>query len=131
MIAAVLTLMILVPQGTPAALPDTPQGKRIAAYIQAFNTGDEKTFMAAQEAQIKPELLKKRSAEERSQMFKRMRGDFGTLKVAKLLKASDTEVQLLVPNKEGIEATFTFSFDAAAPHLISGIAVEIDRGPGL
>ena len=34
-------------------------------------------------------------------------------------------------HKEGIEATFTFSFDGQAPHQITGIAVDIDRGPGV
>ena len=131
MIAALLTLVLLTPQASSVPLPDTPQGKRVATYIQVFNAGDEKGFMAMQEAQINPDVLKKRSAEERSEMFKRLRNDFGTLKVAKVLKASANEIVLLVPNTDGIEATFTFSFDAAPPHYISGIAVEIDRGPGL
>ena len=130
MIATLLTLILLTPQA-PAALPGTPQGKRVATYIDAFNAGDENAFMAMQEAQIKPELLRKRSAEERSAIYKRMRGDFGTLKVTKVLKASGSEIEILVPNKEGIEATLRFSFDAAPPHQISGIAVEIDRGPGV
>lgn len=132
MIAALLTLILLTPQATVSVtLPDTPQGKRVSAYLQAFNAGDEKGFMAMQDAQVKSELLQKRTSAERSAMFKRMKGDFGTLKVARVVKASDTEIVLLVPNKEGIEATFTFSFDTAAPHQIAGIAVEIDRGPGL
>ncbi len=132
MIAALLTLILLTPQSTgTVALPDTPQGKRVSAYLQAFNAGDEKGFMAMQDAQVKSELLQKRTSAERSAMFKRMKGDFGTLTVARVVKASDTEIVLLVPNKEGIEATFTFRFDTAAPHQIAGIAVEIDRGPGL
>lgn len=132
MIAAVLTLMVMSSQATaPVVLPDTPQGKRVATYIQAFNAGDEKAFMTMQAAQIKPDLLAKRSPAERSEMFKRMRADFGTLKVTKVVTASASQIVLLIPNKEGVEATFTFTFDAAAPHYISGIAVEIDRGPGL
>ena len=131
MTAALLLLALLAPQAPTDALPETPQGKRVSTYIQAFNAGDEKAFMAMQEAQIKPEALQKRSAEERAALYKRMRGDFGALNVTRVLKASATEIELLVPNKEGIEATLKFSFDAAAPHYISGIAVEIDRGPGL
>jgi hypothetical protein len=130
MIAVLLALVLAVPQGAAATLPDTPQGKRIAAYLEAFNSGDEKTYLAMQDAQMQPDVLKRRSLEERAQMFKRLRGDFGTMKVTKVLKASATEVQLLIPNKEGIEATFTFSFSADKPFLISGIGVEIDRGPG-
>lgn len=132
MIAALLTLVLLIPQASPAVtLPDTPQGTRVAAYIKAFNAGDEKAFLTMQEAQIQPELLQKRTAEERAAMYKRMRGDFGTIKPTKVLKASSVEIELLVPNKEGIDATLRFSFDAAVPHHISSISVEIDRGPGL
>ena len=130
MIAVLLALVLAVPQGAAATLPDTPQGKRIAAYLQAFNSGDEKTYLAMQDAQMAPEVLKRRSEDDRAQMFKRLRGDFGTMKVTKVLKASATEIQLLIPNKEGIDATFTFSFSPDKPSLISGIGVEIDRGPG-
>ena len=130
MIAALLALVLSVPQGAAATLPDTPQGKRIAAYLQAFNSGDEKTYLAMQDAQMTPEVLKRRTFEERVQMFKRLRGDFGTMKVTKVLKASATEIHLAIPNKEGIEATFIFSFSAEKPFLSSGIGVEIDRGPG-
>ena len=130
MIAVLLALVLTVPQGAAPTLPDTPQGKRVAAYLQAFNSGDEKTYFAMQEAQMLPDVVKRRSPEERAQMFKRLRGDFGTMKVVKVLKASATEIQVLIPNKEGIEATFSFSFAADAPFLISGLSVEIDRGPG-
>lgn len=130
MIAALLALVLAAPQGPAATLPDSPQGKRVAAYLQAFNSGDEKAYLAMQEAQMQPEILKRRSADERLQMFKRMRGDFGTLKVTKVLKASATEIQVAIPNKEGIEATFSFGFGTDTPFLISGVSVEIDRGPG-
>ena len=110
-------------------LPSTPQGKHVAAYIEAFNTGDQKKYLAMMETHVDPALLKKRSVEERAQMFERMRSDFGTLKVAKVIKASAEQIDLAIPNTEGTEATFSFKFESAAPHRISAISVEIDRGP--
>ena len=50
------------------------------AYIKAFNTGDEKLFLAANEKTMTPELLAKRPAEERAKLFQRLRGDFATIK---------------------------------------------------
>ena len=113
-----------------AALPDTPQGRQVAAYLEAFNTGDAKKYLAMQDAHLQPDLLKKRSADQRLKMFDRMRGDFGTLKVSQVLKASAEEIQLAIADKQGTLATFTFQFDKAAPFKIGGIAVEIDDGGG-
>ena len=81
-----------------------------------------------QDEHLEPALLKRRSTEERAQLFKRMRGDFGTLKVSKVLQASAEAIQVAIPNKEGVEATFTFSFEAQPPNRISALSVEIDRG---
>jgi hypothetical protein len=61
-------------------------------------------------------------------MFQRLKGDFGTVKVTKVAKASAEAISLLIPNKEGIEATFSFRFAAAAPHKINGIGIDIERG---
>lgn len=34
-----------VPRDAPATLPDTPQANHVNAYIEAFNSGDEKKFL--------------------------------------------------------------------------------------
>jgi len=95
MFATVLVaLMLLVPQaGKPVALPDTPQGKHVKAYLDAFNTGDEKKYLAMVEEHFDPSTVKDRSLEERAKMFQRLKGDFGTLKVTKVAKASAEGVE--------------------------------------
>ena len=124
-----VALMLLVPQaGKPVALPDTPQGKHVKAYLDAFNSGDEKKYLAMVEEHFEASTLKERPLEERAKMFQRLKGDFGTFKVAKVAKASAEAITLLIPNKEGIEATFNFRFAAAAPHKITGIGVDLERG---
>ena len=130
MFAAVLiALMLFVPQaGTPVVLPDTPQGKHVKAYLDAFNSGDEKKYLAMVEQHFDPTTMKDRPAAERAKMFQRLQGDFGTFKVTKVAKASAEAISLLIPNKEGIEATFSFRFASTAPFKINGIGVDIERG---
>ena len=128
MLAFVLFTLFVTQAEKPVTLPDTPQGKHVAAYVEAFNSGDEKKYLAVMEEHVDPGLLKRRSVEERAKMFQRMRGDFGTLKVAKVIKASAEQVQLAIPDKQGTLATFTFDFERTAPFRISAIGVEIDQG---
>ncbi len=120
--------LIAVQGARPVALPDTPQGRHVQAYIDAFNTGDEKKYLAMMETHVDPALLKKRTVEERAKLFGRMRGDFGVLKVSTVLKAAADEIKVAIPDKEGTLATFSFSFESAAPHRIAGIGIEIDKG---
>jgi hypothetical protein len=113
-----------VPKDAPKALPDTPQGKHVKAFIDAFNTGDEKKFLAVQEELMAPETLARRPAAERAKMFSRMKGDFGTLTV-KRAAAAPNQIRVVMPNKEGDDAIFSFEFEAKAPFKIRGIAVDI------
>ena len=86
---------LLLTQGAAksVALPDTPQGKLIQSYVDAFNSGDEKKFMAWFETSVSPAVLAKRSAEERAKMFQRMKGDFAKLVVTKVVKSTATQIQ--------------------------------------
>ena len=113
-----------VPKDAPKTLPDTPQGKHVKAYIEAFNTGDEKKFLAVQEELMAPETLARRPAAERAKMFNRMRGDFGTLTV-KRAASTPEKIRVVMPNKDGDEAIFSFEFETKAPYKIKGIAVDI------
>ena len=113
-----------VPKNAPAALPDTPQGRHVKAYLDAFNSGDETKFLKTQEDLMSPDTLAKRPAEQRAKMYARMRGDFSTLKV---LRAESTpeKIRVVVADKEGNEAIFSFDFETKAPYKIKGLGVDI------
>ena len=113
-----------VPKDAPKTLPDTPQGKHVKAYIEAFNTGDEKKFLAVQEELMAAETLARRPAAERAKMFNRMRGDFGTLTVKRAASAPN-QIRAVMANKDGDDAIFSFEFETKAPYKIKGIAVDI------
>jgi hypothetical protein len=131
MFEILLAASLLLTQGDAksVALPDTPQGKHVKSYIDAFNSGDEKKFMAWFEAHVSPAVLARRSPEERAKMFQRMKGDFGKLAVAKVLKSTAQQIQVVFPTADGqAEGTFTFDFEADAPYKIAGIGVEVQSG---
>jgi hypothetical protein len=53
-----------------------------------------------------------------------MQGDFGTLTVKRVAAAGD-KIRVVVPDKEGNEAIFSFDFEAKPPYKIKGIGVDI------
>ena len=113
-----------VPQNAPATLPDTPQGRHVKAFIEAFNSGDRDKFLKTQESLMSSETLAKRSADQRAQMYERLRGDFPTLKIKRAVAEGD-QIRLVVSDSEGNDAIFSFDFEPKAPHKIKGIAVDI------
>src|SRR5262245_46669059 len=113
-----------VPKNAPTTLPDTPQAKLVKAYLDAFNTGDEATFLKVQERIMSPDMLAKRPAAERAKMFKRMRGDFDRLEVKRAVATAE-QIRAIVPDKDGNEAIFSFDFDSKAPYKIRGIGIDI------
>ena len=110
-------------------LPDTPQGKHIAAYVEAFNSGDIEKYLVFYEAHMAASILAKRSVEDRTAMFTKMRATFSKLTPSKIVKASAQQIQVQFPTADGeVQGTFTFDFESAAPYKIAGLGVELDMG---
>ena len=130
-VALGLTLTMLPAiQRAPAVLPDTPQGRQVAAYIAAFNSGDEQAFLDAQERLFSKTALARRDRQERAALYRRMRGEFPKLVVNAVRRATPLTIQLAVPTGEGDEAEMTFDFEDTAPYRIVGIGVEIQARGG-
>ena len=113
-----------VPRDAPAALPDTPQAKRVKAYVDAFNAGDEAKFLKTQEEIMSADALGKRPADQRAKMYNRLRGDFGPMKILRVA-ASPEQIRVVIPDKEGNEAIFSFDFETAPPYKIKSIGIDI------
>jgi hypothetical protein len=113
-----------VPKDAPKTLPDTPQGKHVKAYIDAFNSGDERKFLAAQQELMAADTLARRPAADRAKMFSRMKGDFGKLAV-KRAASTPEQIRVVMADKDGNDAIFSFDFETRAPFKIKGIAVDI------
>ena len=98
----------------------------LGADLSAFNTGDEKIFLAANEKTMTPELLAKRPAEERAKLFQRLRGDFAAIKVARMIKSTPAQIVFVALLKDGNEGTFTYDFEEKAPFRISRLAIDVE-----
>jgi hypothetical protein len=108
----------------PTALPDTPQGKHVRAYVDAINSGDVKKYLAMIETHLAPSIVSKRTPEEHTEMFNRVRGDFEKLRITRVTM-TDEGIDVVMPDQEGSEATFSFTFETGAPYRITGIRVAI------
>jgi hypothetical protein len=121
-----------VPKNAPAALPDTPQAKHVRAYLDAFNSGDEATFLKVQEQLMSADTLARRPADQRAKMYARLRGDFPAMKI-KRVAASAEQIRAVVDDRDGNEAIISFDFETKPPFRITGIGIDIgnaEREPG-
>ena len=99
--------------------------------MKAFNSGDEKTFLTVQDELMSPAVLSKRTPEDRANMFQRMKGDFGTMTIEKVTKATPQQIKIQVPTQDGATGTFTFDFEEKAPFKIIGLGIDVQAGGGI
>jgi hypothetical protein len=74
--------------GDSAVIPDTPLGRRVDAYVSAFNSGDEKAMADFWRANFTDESLRERPVEARLTFYRRMRSDMKTIVPAKVEESS-------------------------------------------
>lgn len=120
LLAAVFSLTL---QATPpATLPATPQGKQLQAFVTSLRAG-EAAFVAFQA----DNMLPKRTPEQHQTMYARIRKEFGDFTILSVLSASADRIAVAVKHPAGMRATFTFSFEKAAPFRITDMNVEVDQ----
>ena len=113
--------------GSPAradtVLPDTPAGKRVAAYLEAFNGGEAqmKEFFLAN---VAPESLAQRPVEERLRFYRQMQSETGGLALRQVVQASAAGVTVLVQAKTGGWFELTFQFEPEPPHRLQGLGID-------
>lgn len=106
-------------------LPDTPQGKAVAAYLAAFNTGKAESMLAFQDEHFAPALLQRRAEAERRQMYERVHGDLGALQLHRVLEADELAIAFQARGQSGEAAEFRFEFTPQPPHKLAGIRLEL------
>jgi CubicO group peptidase (beta-lactamase class C family) len=102
-------------------LTSTPAGKRVLAYITAFNSGDEAAMRAFYTENIPDSLLAVRSVDDRMQVYRRMHGDIGHMDLERVLKNGDAQVSVLIKGQSGKRFRVDFPTESVAPHKILGI----------
>jgi CubicO group peptidase (beta-lactamase class C family) len=126
-------LALIVPvsaqQGDAPKLPATEAGQRVAAYLKAFNSGDEQVMRSFMADNISEASLKHRSIDDRIQVYKEMRGNMETLSLRRVTEATPNAITVLLQTSKGEWFEFGFDFEADAPHKILGLRVEDTEAP--
>lgn len=125
-------LTLLAAQSADAPkLPDTQAGQRVAAYIQAFNAGDEPSMRAFITNNVAPAALQQRPVDARIEVYREMRADIGTLTLRRVLAAREDAITVAAQSKRGEWLTLGFAFEPAPPHKLLGLRIEQGEAPAV
>jgi hypothetical protein len=120
--AAQATTQAVPAESQDVALPNTPAGKTLGAFIKAFNSGKLETMRKFhQEFGGNPD-----NAEQDMGFYNQS----GGLQLHSVKRSSDTEIEVLAQTKkEQAWVTFAMSVNAQAPHGITDIRVQPATAP--
>lgn len=120
---------VMAQQGSAPALPETPAGQRVAAYLKVFNSGDEQLMRAFFAENVATRALARRSVEDRLGIYREMRTNMETMTPRRVLEARADFVSVLVETKKGGLFEIGFQFEQDAPHKLIGLRVEEADSP--
>ncbi|MDQ3283512.1 MAG: beta-lactamase family protein [Acidobacteriota bacterium] len=122
-ILATLTLFLTVCAAFAADI--TTFDQRAAATVAAFN-GTAEEFEAFVASGYAPKLRERSNPESRKEFFQRLRGDFGTVKIAGPIKVvSETKAVVPVEGSTGLRGAFILEHEKEAPFLITMFSVDV------
>ncbi|MGB9179623.1 MAG: serine hydrolase domain-containing protein [Pyrinomonadaceae bacterium] len=110
-------------------LPDTVAGRRTAAYIKAFNSGDEQTMRAFFTDNVAADALKQRPVEARLDIYRQMRSNMGAMELRKVKQAAEDAVTVLIKSERGGWFEIGFMFEPTTPHKFLALRVEDADAP--
>jgi D-alanyl-D-alanine carboxypeptidase len=112
-----------------APLPDTPLGRRVAAYVSAYNSGDEKAMIGFWTANFTAESLRERPIDARLPFYRRMRADMKTIVPATVEESSATALTFLAKSPEDEFFRLRFEGEGNPPYRLSSMRVETVDAP--
>jgi CubicO group peptidase (beta-lactamase class C family) len=107
-----------------AELPQTAAGKRVAAYLEAFNSGDEQLMRRFFEANVASDALERRSVDERLQIYHQMHDRLQSLELHEVRSNTDTAIVTLMHSGSDDWSEITFLFDNTPDHMFVGARIE-------
>lgn len=120
---------VLVAAQSPT-LPDTPAGKLVADYLQAFNSGDENVWREFINTHVAKSALEKVSIEQRMKRYQEIRSDLGGFELRRVVEAGQTNIQILALTKRGEEVQVSFELEPQSPYGLLSVRIERNEGPG-
>lgn len=129
LLSLLLAQSLLAQNADVPKLPETQAGQRAAAYIQAFNSGDEQLMRAFITNNVAPAALQQRPVDARIAVYREMRANLQTITPRRVLAAREDDISLLAQAKTGEWLTLGFAFEPAPPHKLLGLRIEDSEAP--
>ena len=110
-------------QEAKSLFPQTPAGRHVAAYFQAFNSGETamREFLAGQVAK---ESLAETPVETRLERYRQMKEMLGALEPTKVVESRGSFVSVLAGTRNGPPVRMDFEFEPNEPFGLIGIRIE-------
>jgi hypothetical protein len=123
-------LFFLVPlTAQEVKLPSTTAGQRLADYLKAYNSNDDRQMREYFANHVAPEALERRPVGARLQVFREMRDEFGNFELRRVTQASDSSVTIIVRTAKGGWLEIGFECEPQPPHKLLGLRVEDTEPP--
>ncbi|HEU4388815.1 MAG TPA: serine hydrolase domain-containing protein [Blastocatellia bacterium] len=124
-----LTLAASLQSTDSARLPNTAAGKRVEAYISAFNSGSEETMREFFANNVSAKSLEQRPIDARLEVYRRMKNNLGTIKLRRVLETRDDAITVLVETPKGDWFELGFQFEPQPPSKLAGLRIEDAEPP--
>jgi CubicO group peptidase (beta-lactamase class C family) len=110
-------------------LPDTIAGNRVAAYLKAFNSGDEQAMRRFFAENVSAASLAERPIDVRIGVYNEMRGNRGQLQLRRVTQATESAVTARFQTTKGGWVEIGFMFEPQPPHRFLGLRVDEVEAP--
>jgi hypothetical protein len=119
------------PQPTSSVtLPDTPAGRRLAAWLAAFNQGDVNAMKRFHSENAAKGVLDRNKPEDIAGMDMEMFGETGGLNLRSVVRSAANEIEILAQSKKNSEwIRVRIGVEPSPPHAISMMTVEPGTAP--
>jgi CubicO group peptidase (beta-lactamase class C family) len=111
-----------IPAGMADRLPDTEQGRRVAAFIEAYSKGSGPALAEFIEKQAVPRT--DRTVEERAKGLNGLYDRTGKLTFKRLLEVRDDAIRMAILTERDGEIQLTVAFEPAPPHRVASFNFE-------
>jgi|WetSurMetagenome_2_1015567.scaffolds.fasta_scaffold183721_2 hypothetical protein len=131
LIWVIVLAAILLPGAAPqeVQLPDTDAGRIAGEYIRIVNSGDDQDMQKFIAANMSEASKKRRSEEERLQVFHELKGQTGWAHVHSILKSEPGLLSILLETERTGWVSFDFVFETDPPFKLDSIQIEQAEPP--
>jgi CubicO group peptidase (beta-lactamase class C family) len=113
-------------------IPDSPAGESLKAFLEAFNSGDERAFREFIVTSYRNDESDTNAVERRLGAFKMLHGDLGGVELHSIREAEELMISVLakaVDPKQFEWVNMTFELEAEPPHRLIAIMFRPGEDP--